>query len=48
LDAHKVSEAVRLGYRVLVVRHDEPYTDPAYLAGRLVGMGVLAPGSFRP
>lgn len=47
LDSHKVSEAVRLGYQVLVVRHDEPYTDAAYLAGRLVEMGVVPAGSFR-
>lgn len=29
-----------------MVRYDEPFTDPAYLAGRLVEMGVLAPGVF--
>ena len=43
LDVLKVREAEALGYKVLVVRHDEPFTDPMYLAGRLVQMGVLHP-----
>lgn len=47
VDALKVRRAQELGYRVLVVRYDEPFTDPAYLAGRLVGMGVLEPGDYR-
>jgi hypothetical protein len=38
LDAHKVDAAERLGYRVLVVRYDEPFTDASYLAGRLYGL----------
>jgi ribosomal protein S27E len=45
-DALKYQLARDLGYRVLEVRHDEPFTDPSYLAGRLVQMGVLAPGSW--
>lgn len=43
LDVLKVREAERLGYRVLVIRHDEPFTNPAYLAGRLVQMGLRVP-----
>lgn len=43
LDVLKVRAAEALGYKVLVIRHDEPFTDPMYLAGRLVQMGVLQP-----
>jgi len=43
LDVLKVREAEALGYRVLVIRHDEPFTNPAYLAGRLVQMGLRVP-----
>jgi len=32
------------GLTYFVVRYDEPYDDPVYLRGRLVGAGVLAPG----
>ena len=45
LDVLKVSRAEALGYKVLVIRHDEPFTDPMYLAGRLVQMGVLEPAA---
>ena len=38
LDAHKVEAAERLGYRVLVIRYDEPFADASYLAGRLYGL----------
>jgi hypothetical protein len=47
-DDEKVRLATASGIHYLVVREDEPYTDAAYLAGRLVGLGVLAPGDFRP
>ena len=47
VDALKVQRARELGYKVLVVQYDEPFTDPAYLAGRLVGMGVLEPGDYQ-
>jgi len=44
LDAHKVEAAERLGYRVLVIRYDEPFTDASYLAGRLYGLRQAIPG----
>jgi predicted transcriptional regulator len=42
-DEEKVRLATGAGIRYLVVREDEPFTDPMYLAGRLVQMGVLQP-----
>jgi Zn ribbon nucleic-acid-binding protein len=46
-DEEKIRLATEAGIHYLIIREDEPYTDAAYLAGRLVGLGVLAPGSFR-
>lgn len=40
-DAEKMRLATGAGIKYLVVREDEPFTDPMYLAGRLVQMGVL-------
>jgi len=40
-DQEKVRLATEAGIHYLVVREDEPFTDPVYLAGRLVQMGVL-------
>ena len=31
-----------------LVRYDEPFTDAAYLRGRLVGAGIIEPGVRRP
>lgn len=45
-DDEKVRLATAAGIHYLVVREDEPYTDPSYLAGRLVGMGVVPPGAY--
>jgi len=39
-DAEKQKQALALGFRLLTVRYDEPYTDPSYLRGRLAEMGV--------
>lgn len=44
MEALKLKQAEALGFKVLVIRYDEPFTDPVYLAGRLVEMGVLEPG----
>jgi len=35
VDAHKEASLLRLGVNLLVVREDEPYTEPLYLRGRL-------------
>jgi hypothetical protein len=43
LDALKVQWAQDRGYKVLVIKYDEPFTDISYLTGRLVEMGVLSP-----
>jgi len=43
LDAHKAARAKAVGLRLLVIRYDEPYDDPAYLRGRLVELGVCSP-----
>jgi hypothetical protein len=40
-DAEKVRLATGAGMHYLVVREDEPFTDIAYLAGRLVELGVI-------
>ena len=43
-DAEKTRYVEESGkYKLLRVREDEPFTNPAYLAGRLVQMGVLRP-----
>lgn len=34
-DDNKLKQALGLGFRVLVIRYDEPYTDVMYLKGRL-------------
>lgn len=44
-DIQKRQRANALGFKVLEIRYDEPFTNPAYLAGRLVQMGVLQPGT---
>lgn len=42
-DAEKTRLVADSGrYKLLRVRQDEPYTDPLYIAGRLVELGVLA------
>lgn len=50
-DRHK-ADLIRSaeGLIYFMVRYDEPFMDASYLRGRLVGAGVLAPGSqgFRP
>lgn len=45
-DRHK-ADLIRSaeGLIYFMVRYDEPFTDASYLRGRLVGAGVLAPGS---
>ena len=43
-DSLKVDLARADGLKLLVVREDEPYADPAYLRGRLINEGYLAPG----
>ncbi len=35
--------ATGAGIHYLIVREDEPFTNPAYLAGRLVQMGLRVP-----
>jgi hypothetical protein len=41
-DVEKRRQAAELGYRMLTIRYDEPYTSVDYLKGRLVEMGVLS------
>lgn len=42
-DDEKVRLATGAGIHYLIVREDEPFTNPAYLAGRLVQMGLRVP-----
>lgn len=39
-DAIKLKQALALGFKMLVIRHDEPHTDPDYLRQRLLALGV--------
>jgi hypothetical protein len=44
-DEEKVRQVTADGrFKLVVVREDEPYADPAYLRGRLIDEGVLDPG----
>lgn len=38
-DAIKLKQALALGFKMLVIRHDEPHTDPDYLRQRLLALG---------
>lgn len=40
-DAAKQQQALALGFRMLTIRYDEPYTDVSYLRGRLRERGLV-------
>lgn len=44
LDVLKARRLREEGVRLVVVRYDEPFNDPMYLRGRLVGAGLVSPG----